>query len=156
MSPVSQSSFSLPCSPYICLSLNLPTPLSIPFSTQFPPSTSLQYLFCYPFWERFNHLTLEHPYYLASLGLLIIAWLSYTLWLLSTFKWVCCFGSGLPCSGWYFLVPSIFWEIQNILAFNFLFLLFCFVLFCFVLVCLSSFLALKCNPTMALQLQFLT
>jgi hypothetical protein len=35
-------------------------------------------------------------------------------------------------------------------------LLFCFVLFCFVLVCLSSFLALKCNPTMALQLQFLT
>jgi hypothetical protein len=37
---------------------------------------------------RFKHLQLGPPCYLASLGLWIIAWVYYTLWLISTYRWV--------------------------------------------------------------------
>jgi hypothetical protein len=61
-------------------------PLPIPSFTQFHPSIDLQYLFCFPFLERLNHLPLCPLCYLASLVLLIIAYISYTLWLISTYK----------------------------------------------------------------------
>ena len=57
-------------------------------SIQFPLSIDPRYLFCFPFWERFQHPPLYPSSYLAYLCLLIIAWLYCTLWLIFTFKWV--------------------------------------------------------------------
>ena len=64
------------------------TPLPIPSPTQFPLSLHLRQLFYFPFWVRFKHPPLCLPCYLASLGLWIVVWVSCTLWLISTYKWL--------------------------------------------------------------------
>lgn len=91
------------------ISLHILSP--IPSSTQFPTYFDLQNLFCFPFWERIKHLSLCPPCYLASLDLLIIAWLFCNLWLISIYKWVytmqAFWGSGLAHWAWYFLVLCI-------------------------------------------------
>ena len=63
-------------------SLNTSSPI------QFPLSIHLWCLFSFPFWIRFSYVPLGPPYYPVSLGLWIVAWLSYTLWLISSYQWV--------------------------------------------------------------------
>ena len=74
--------FLLSLSAYFCPPSSHLIP--IPTLTQFPLSIHLWCLFYFCFWERFTY----PPYYLVSLGLRIVAWLSCTLWLMSTYKWV--------------------------------------------------------------------
>ena len=69
-------------SPNLSLSMLPFQALSSP-GTSFHPTQS-----DFHFWVRFNHSLLGLPCYLASMVLLIIAWLSCTLGLKSTYKWV--------------------------------------------------------------------
>lgn len=71
-----QSQFSLPLS-----SPHLIPPVSpqTPSSSQFPPSLDPFCLFYFPFSVRFKHPPLGPPCYLASLGLCVVAWLSFTI-----------------------------------------------------------------------------
>ena len=83
---------TLPCSSHHRLPLLLfihlvPNPIPCPLQTQFLLSIHLQYLFYFSFRKRFSYLP-QGPCYLASLGLWIVAWLSCTLWLISTYKLV--------------------------------------------------------------------
>jgi hypothetical protein len=67
-----------------------PIPTPTPLPTTSPTQFSI-YFWClshFPFWVRFKHPPLVPPCYLASLGLLIVEWLSCTLWLIVTYKQV--------------------------------------------------------------------
>ena len=83
----SQIPFSLCLLSLHCISSPL-APLPVPSPTHFPPSIHLWYLFYLPFWEWFKHSPLGLLCYWVSLGLLIIAWLPCTLWLIFMYKWV--------------------------------------------------------------------
>ena len=64
--------------------------------------------------SREIHISLSNPCYLASLGLWIVAWLSFTFpvtHLQVGTNHVCLSDSGLPHSGCSFLLPSICWQI---------------------------------------------
>jgi hypothetical protein len=78
--PFSLSTLSCSISPH--------TWSKFPSPTQFPLSIHLQWLFSFPIWVRLKRPSLEPPYYPVSLSLWIVAWLSWTLWLMSTYKWV--------------------------------------------------------------------
>ena len=80
------------CPPLVCIlfpSLLLTpdlcaTSLPIPSPMQFPPSIYFPCLFYFPFQVRFKHSALIHPCCIASFDLWIVAWFSWTLWLVST------------------------------------------------------------------------
>lgn len=77
------------CPPQLLISILFPlfslhhALLPIPSPTQVPTPIYLQYLFYFSFWERVNHLC-----YLSSFDLWIIVWLSCSLWLIFTYKWI--------------------------------------------------------------------
>ena len=109
---------TLPSSP---ISIHLPCPLSTALSLHLIPlllipSTHLQWLFYFPFWVRFKLPPLVLPTYLASLSQWIVAWVSCTLWLISTYMWVHTMhvplGLGYLTQDNIFLVPSICLEIS--------------------------------------------
>ena len=56
----------------------------IPILPHFPPFS----VYFISLLSEIQTSLLGPPYYLISLGLCIVIWLSYTLWLLSTYKWV--------------------------------------------------------------------
>ena len=78
--------FSLPISPlHLIPQPGCPlNPLTHPVPSLHPPLMSI----LLPFWERLKHPSLGSLFYLASLYVWIVAWLSCILWLISTYKWV--------------------------------------------------------------------
>ena len=122
--PTNFCSVSQP-SPALCLYLfSISIPLLTPSPTQFPLSIHLWciFLFYFPFWLRFMIPPLGLPYYLASLGLWIVTWLSFTLQLVSTYKWVHSILVFLTLAyhtqGYVFLLSSFCFQISWCIVFN--------------------------------------
>ena len=84
--------------------------LPLPFPTQVPPTLCLSWLFGSPSYSRYWRILTWVPL-LVSYSLWVVSWILYEFLAnihlsVSTYH-ACPFGSGLPCSGWYFLIPLI-------------------------------------------------
>lgn len=82
--------FSLPT--FSCHSTPHPwSPFPLPSTGShnlFSFSIYLWWLLSFPFWHRFTHALYGPPYFPVTLGLWTLAWLSWSIRLMSTYKWL--------------------------------------------------------------------
>jgi hypothetical protein len=77
--------FSLPILPHLIP----PVPNLTSSPAQSPYSIYPWCKIYFPFSVRFKRASLGPPCYLASMSLWFVTWLSCTLWIIFTYKWIC-------------------------------------------------------------------